>query len=60
MSLEFTEYDQRFEQFMAPITSVIDAVARQLQMSLDAKNLEVKVSAGCFGGRVCCTGVASG
>ena len=45
MSLEFTEYDRRFEQFMSPLTAVVDALAQQLQVAPDPKNLEMKVRA---------------
>lgn len=45
MSLEFTEYDQRFEQFMSPLTTVVDALAQQLRVAPDPKNLEMKVRA---------------
>ena len=46
MALEFTEYDSRFEQFMSPLTAVTDALAQQLMVAPDPKNLEMKV---CFG-----------
>lgn len=45
MALEFTEYDQRFEQFMSPLTTVVDALAQQLRVAPDPKNLEMKVRA---------------
>ncbi|EDQ87045.1 uncharacterized protein MONBRDRAFT_27806 [Monosiga brevicollis MX1] len=45
MTHEFSEEDQRFEQFMAPLAAVGQQIAQQLQMNGSPRNMELRALA---------------
>jgi hypothetical protein len=47
MTHEFSEEDERFDRFMAPLSNVAEEIGQRLLMNPNPQDLELRVRCGC-------------